>query len=167
MKNEKLRKMTRAAMLAALVCLVTTLIRIPAFTGEGYINLGDCLVIISGWILGPLYGFAAAGIGSALADLFAGYGVYAPATFVIKGLMAVVSAALLRGVKNKAGLPLSALCAEAVMALGYLVYETFLYGFGTAFAGMAGNFLQMAANLAAALILYAVLPEAILPKRKI
>ena len=39
----------------------------------------------------PVYAFVSAGLGSALADVFSGYLVYAPATFVIKGLMALVA----------------------------------------------------------------------------
>lgn len=46
---------------------------------QGYVNLGDCAVLMSAWVLGPLYGGAAAGIGSALADLLSGYAHYVPA----------------------------------------------------------------------------------------
>ena len=59
-------------MLAALVCVATMVIKIPSPL-NGYINLGDCIVLLSGWLLSPVYGFMAAGLGSALADLFAGY----------------------------------------------------------------------------------------------
>lgn len=45
---------------------------------QGYVNLGDCAVLISAWMLGPLYGGAAAGIGSALADLLSGYAHLCP-----------------------------------------------------------------------------------------
>ena len=75
-------------MLAALCCVATMIIKIPSPL-KGYLNLGDCVVLLSGWLLGPAYGFAAAGIGSALADIFSGYVIYAPATFIIKGLMAI------------------------------------------------------------------------------
>ena len=50
-------------MFAALSCAATMVIRIPTPIG------GLCL--LAGWILGPWYGFAAAGLGSALADLLA------------------------------------------------------------------------------------------------
>ena len=55
---------------------VTTMIHFH-FPGvpTGYVNLGDCLVIVSGILLGPVYGGAAAGIGSALVDLTHGYTV--------------------------------------------------------------------------------------------
>ena len=82
MKNnnsENLKKLTLAGALAALTTVFTLLIQIPSPT-KGYINLGDTVVNIAAWVLGPLYGGAAAGIGSALADLISGYTVYAPAT---------------------------------------------------------------------------------------
>ena len=62
-------------MLAALICVATMVIKIPSPL-NGYINLGDCIVLLSGWLLSPVYGFMAAGLGSALADLFAGYVTY-------------------------------------------------------------------------------------------
>ena len=48
----------------------------------------------------PLYGFLAAGLGSALADIFSGYAIYAPATFLIKGLM-VLAAYCIYNVLNR------------------------------------------------------------------
>ena len=54
-------------MFAALSCAATVVIQIPIATG--YLNFGDGLCLLAGWILGPWYGFAAAGLGSALADL--------------------------------------------------------------------------------------------------
>jgi len=88
--NDKTKKIVLASMLAALVFIATIIIRIP-MPSIGYINLGDCFVLLCGWILGPIYGGLAAGLGSAIADLSAGYVSYAPVTFVIKGLMAVVA----------------------------------------------------------------------------
>ena len=79
-----------ASLLAALCCVATMIIKIPSPL-KGYLNLGDCVVLLSGWFLSPLYGFLAAGLGSALADVFSGYVTYAPATFVIKGIMALIA----------------------------------------------------------------------------
>ena len=80
----KTQKIVTASMLAALTCVATMIIKIPSPL-KGYINLGDASVLLSGWLLSPVYGFFSAGIGSALADIFSGYTVYAPATFLIKG----------------------------------------------------------------------------------
>ena len=71
MTDQKLRKLVLAALFAALTTVMTMVIRIPS-PMSGYVNLGDCAVLLSAWILGPGLGCAAAGIGSMLADLPAG-----------------------------------------------------------------------------------------------
>ena len=91
MSDSKIKKMVLTALLAALTCVATMIIQIPS-PMNGYVNLGDCFVLLSGWLLGPWLGFAASGIGSMLADIFLGYTHYAPGTLVIKGLVALVAA---------------------------------------------------------------------------
>ena len=68
MENQKVRKLVLSALMAALVYVATSIIQIPSPV-NGYVNLGDCFVLLSGWLLGPWYGAAAAGIGSMLVDL--------------------------------------------------------------------------------------------------
>ena len=48
----------------------TSIVQIPS-PMQGFVNLGDCIVLLSGWILGPWWGAAAGGIGSMLVDLLA------------------------------------------------------------------------------------------------
>ena len=62
MENQKVRKLVLSALMAALVYVATSIIQIPSPV-NGYVNLGDCFVLLSGWLLGPWYGAAAAGIG--------------------------------------------------------------------------------------------------------
>ena len=99
MKNETIRKLVLSAMFAALCCVATMIVQIP--TVAGYTNLGECMCLLAGLVLGPWYGFFAAGIGSGLADLLAGYAHYVPGTFIIKGLVALVAALLLRPLLKK------------------------------------------------------------------
>ena len=84
--NTSLKKIVMAALFAALACAATMSIRIPTPGTGGYIHPGDAIVILSGVVLGPVWGLLAGGIGSALADLLGGYLTYVPITFVIKGL---------------------------------------------------------------------------------
>ena len=102
-------------------------------------------MLLCGWVLSPCYGFIAAGLGSALADIFSGYAVYAPATFIIKGLMALVVSAF--GKKVKVKTIVSAVIAEIIMALGYFLFEGFLYGFGASVLNIPANIVQGAAGL--------------------
>ena len=144
------QKIVMAAMLAALTCVATMIIKIPSPL-KGYINLGDCVVLLAGWTLSPIYGFLAAGLGSALADLFSGYVVYAPATFVIKGVMALIAYYGFKLLHKKIGnLPsriITGIVAEAVMILGYFVFEGFLYGFGPSVVNVPANSVQGIAGL--------------------
>ena len=61
MKLEKTLKLTYTAMLTAMVCVATMLIRIP--TMVGYTNLGDGFILLSAFLFGPFYGAVAGGIG--------------------------------------------------------------------------------------------------------
>lgn len=144
------QRMVIAALLAALTCVATMLIKIPSPL-KGYLNLGDCIVLLAGWILSPLYGFLAAGLGSALADLFSGYIIYAPATFVIKGIMALIAyygfQLMHEKIGNFSSRIISGIAAEIMMILGYYVFEGFLYGFGASVVNIPANSLQGVAGL--------------------
>lgn len=147
------------ALLTALVCVATMIIKIP-LPSKGYINIGDAVVLLSGWLLSPLYGFLAAGIGSALADIFSGYIIYAPATFVIKGIMALLSCILFKKVflnsKKIFSRIISGLIAEIVMVGGYFLFEGLLYGFMTAAANIPANAIQGTAGIILGLLLVEV-----------
>ena len=88
-RNETIRMLVLSAMFAALCCVTTMLVQFP--TVAGYTNIGEGMCLLAGLVLGPWYGFFAAGIGSGLADLLAGYAHYVPGTFIIKGLVALVA----------------------------------------------------------------------------
>ena len=77
--------------LTVFVALMTLFIRIP-LPRRGYFNFGDVAVVFSGLVLGSLakkrnfwWGAAAGGLGSALADIVGGFGMFAPITLVAKG----------------------------------------------------------------------------------
>ena len=152
----KTQKIVIASMLTALCCVATMIIKIPSPL-KGYLNLGDCVVLLSGWLLSPAYGFATAGIGSALADLFSGYVVYAPATFIIKGIMSIIAHYCFKGMHNKFGNTpsriIGGVLAEIEMILGYFVFEGFMYGFAPSVVNIPANGVQGAAGLIIGLML--------------
>ena len=157
--NTKTKKIVMAALMAALACVATMIIKIPSPL-KGYLNLGDCIVLTAGWLLSPTYGFLAAGLGSALADVFSGYVTYAPATFIIKGLMALIAVYGFKLLNKKIGnLPsriISGIVAEIVMILGYFVFEGFLYGFIPSAVNIPANGVQGIAGLIIGVILMKV-----------
>ena len=161
MSDKKIRKLVISALMAALVCVATMVVRIPTPT-NGYVNLGDCVVLLRGWLLGPWWGGAAAGIGSMLTDLFAGYTSFAPGTFLIKGLMAVMAYFLYIAMKkSSAGAIVSGVAAELWMAGGYFVYEALAlqYGIGAA-VGIPSNLVQGAVGLVVGFILLKIFQKA-------
>ena len=94
------RALVMTALIAALSCVATLVIRVPSPTG-GYMNLGDTVVLLGAYLLGGAYGAAVGAIGPALADLISGYMAYVPATLVIKALMALLAAAVYRACNKK------------------------------------------------------------------
>lgn len=150
------RKIVMASMLAALCCVATMIVKIPSPL-KGYMNLGDCVVLLAGFTLSPMYAFFSAGIGSALADIFSGYAVYAPATFAIKGLMAIIAYRGFKLMKNKtsktASKIISGAAAEIVMTVGYFVFEGFMYGFAPSAVNIPANAVQGIAGLVLGIIL--------------
>ena len=150
------KKIVMAAMLAALCCVATMIIKIPSPL-KGYLNLGDCVVILSGFVLTPVYGFLAAGVGSALADIFSGYVIYAPATFAIKGAMSIIVFYGFRLLSKKCGKTtariLGGTIAEAEMVLGYFVFEGFMYGFVPSAVNIFPNAVQGVVGLILGIIL--------------
>ncbi len=160
--QSKTQKIVLAALIAALACVATMIVKIPS-PMKGYVNLGDCIVLTAGWILSPWYAFLAAGLGSALADLFSGYVIYAPATFVIKGVMALIVWVLYFVQKKLVGrFParlIGGVCAEIFMVLGYFVFEGFLYGFAPSLVNIPANAVQGVAGIVIGLVLITVLEK--------
>ena len=140
MKDDRVRRMTAAAMFAAMCAVATMALRIPTPT-NGYVHLGDSFVLLAGFVLGPAYGAAAAGIGSMLADLLSGYAYYMPGTLIIKAACAACAALIyskLHGTVTACAV--GAVAAECIMVLGYLAFEALALGYGAgALAGVAMN----------------------------
>ena len=153
------QKLVLSSLVAALICAATALIKLP--TPLGYIHAGDAPVVLAAYLLSPTYGFLAAGIGSCLADVFSGYAMYAPVTFVIKGGMVLIIY-WIQKFPLKSNKPLflqivATFCAELLMVLGYYVFEGVLYGFGAALVAIPFNILQGLVGMSLGILLVRVL----------
>lgn len=160
MNNQKVRKLVLSALMAALVYVATSIIQIPSPV-NGYVNLGDCFVLLSGWLLGPWYGAAAAGIGSMLVDLLSGYGHYVPGTLIIKGVDALAAALIFRAMgRSKTALLVSGTVGEIIMVVGYFFYASLILGKGlAAAASIPGNIVQGIAGVTIGMALAMVLQK--------
>lgn len=146
MEDNKIQKLTLAALFAAFVCVATMIIKIPTPGTSGYIHPGDAFVILCGIFLGPIYGGLAAGIGSALSDLLGGYLLYVPATFIIKGAVAVAVYYSYHKFGKFIKQPVfrcafSGIFSTLIVAGGYLIFELAIYGTG-AIASVPANLVQ-------------------------
>lgn len=155
------REIVLTALFAALACVATMVIRIPTPATSGYIHPGDAIVILCGLILGPRYGFLAAGLGSCAADLFGGYFLYVPATFIIKGFIAFCTAKVAQRLPDTTKGHLMGVIAGGVLDIilvcgGYFIFEYFIYGLGAA-ASIPANAIQGISGLIIALVLSPVL----------
>ena len=156
--GNKTRMLVMTGLFAALGCVATMVLQVPSPTG-GYMNLGDTVVILGAYLLGPVYGAIAGGVGPALADLLSGYGIYVPATLVIKALMGLAVALLYRALKKQNwALVVCGVAAEAIMVVGYWLFDGILVGSlaGSA-AGLPSNFVQAAFGLIVSTLLALVL----------
>lgn len=150
-------------MFAAISC-VATMLAIPV-TANGYIHPGDSAVLLSAYLCGPVGGCFAAGIGSALADIFLGYAYYAPGTFVIKLLDALLAGFVFLALKKSAKIPtvissvIAGIAGSIVMILGYFFYSFLLLGDGFAAAVYAipANILQAITGIALSSLVYEIL----------
>ena len=160
--NTKTKKIVTAALMAALSCVATMILKVPSPL-KGYINLGDCIVLAAGWLLSPVWGFLAAGLGSALADILSGYVIYGPATFLIKGMMALVAFHGFKLLHNKCNKLfsriISGIAAEIVMIVGYFVFAGLLYGFGPAAVNIPANAVQGIAGILIGIILVQIIEK--------
>jgi uncharacterized membrane protein len=86
-----LEQLILTGLLTALITAVTIVIAIPIPFTNGYVHPGDSMIFMAALILGRRRGAFAAGLGSALADVILGYFIWAPFTFVIKGVMAFLT----------------------------------------------------------------------------
>ena len=91
--NRVITKIVFTGVMAAIICVITTF-RIPL--GQSKVHFANSMCLLSGLLLGPVWGGTAAGLGSAIYDvLLGGYSFFdALITFVSKFAMAWVTGIL-------------------------------------------------------------------------
>jgi len=163
MKKEFLLiRISLSAIMAAVVCVATFIIRIPNPMG-GYFNFGDVMIFVSALTFGPVIGGLAGGMGSALADLI-GFPIFTLFTLVIKGIEGSI-AGLVTNRRSIFRDILAVIVAGVEMVVGYFLAEFYLlqWGLGGALAEVPGNIAQIVigglVGIPIALVLRRRLPE--------
>ncbi|MBM1154807.1 ECF transporter S component [archaeon] len=90
-----------SSVFTVLVFVATVSIVVATPATRGFFNLGETMVYTAAlFTLNPLIATVAGGLGSALADLYLGYGHYAPGTLVIKGVEGLLVVLLVQAFKR-------------------------------------------------------------------
>ena len=143
------KKLCAMGLLVALTCVATMIIQIPIPATQGYVNIGDSIVLISAIFFGPQVGFVAGGLGSGLADLLSGYPQWAIATFIIEGLVAGMIAHKYSVNKNFVNVYtiLASVVAMVIMVVGYFLGGSVLEGVSASIGSVPSNAMQAVASL--------------------
>ncbi|NPA96930.1 MAG: ECF transporter S component [Crenarchaeota archaeon] len=102
----KLSTAIRVAVYTVLVFAATAMLAVETPATGGYFDLGEAAIYSIAVFTPPLATAIAAGVGSALADLALGYGIFAPATLVIKFCEGLVVSKLVQIVRRRGSPPL-------------------------------------------------------------
>lgn len=146
-KNIRAIDIVQVSFMAAMAFVVTYLVEIPVGT-KAVLHLGDTIVFAGAILLGKKKAAFAAAIGMGMFDIYSSYAVWAPFTFVIKGMMAYIAASIAyrngyngdKMLNNIMGFIIAGLW----MILGYfiaggLIYSNFAFSFGD----KLGNIIQL------------------------
>ncbi len=123
-KKNTIQEITLIGLMAAMVYVASAFLQIPIPTaiGNTRIHMGNVMCLLSGLLVGPIWGGLAAGIGSMFFDLTnPAYITSAPFTFAFKFLMAWVCGILYSKWKNKGKTMLYSAIAAAVGAITYVI----------------------------------------------
>lgn len=176
-RSDKTLILVTTAMMTAMVMIATTFFKIP--NAMGYVHLGDGFVLLAAIILPKRYACFAGGVGAGLADIYGGYAVWAPWTFVIKIAMVLIVQLffdiLIKRASNEnhaaklAGIPFAELFAYVLAVLwtaaAYYVAQGFIYGnWAAPIADVPGNLLQASVGAAVAITVSVALSKTALGK---
>lgn len=124
--NIKIKNIVLSAMFAGLIFIATAFFKLPVpMSNGGYVHFGDALIFIAACLLPVTYAFPAAAIGATLADIYVGAALWAPYTFVIKALMALVFSSKNEKILNKRNV-FGMMIASFINIIGYYFAEAII-----------------------------------------
>lgn len=115
-------------LLIALVTVCTMVFQIPVSATQGYVHLGDSMILLIGVFFGARYGMTAGGIGAALADILTGYAHWAPFTLIIKGLMGWLIGKIAAGAGSREKFFTCRNLMASVAGIAWMVFGYFIGG---------------------------------------
>ena len=148
------KDLVETALLTTLVFVATAFIniRLPILSSGGLVHLGNVILFAAAILFGKKKGAIAGAVGMAIFDLSSGWALWAPFTFIVRGIMGYIVGAIAYS-NNKNGdsflFNVLAVIASGIwMIIGYYITEVILYGnLLTPIASIPGNITQLAVGL--------------------
>ncbi len=122
--SSKIGFLTRGALLAAVIFVMTSSLKLPTHTG--YIHLGDAAVCLTAIIFPQPMALIIAALGASLADLAAGYPMWILPTALIKAAMTVAFTARSEKLICRRNI-FALLMAVLINAAGYYLAGSIIY----------------------------------------
>ncbi len=156
MAHIKLQKMAMTGVFSAMIFVLTAFVHVPV--ASGYVHFGDALVYICAMVLGSPWALLAGALGEGLADIVGGFAIYAPATIIIKVLVALPFIWIARRSEKLLSLRsvLMTLPAGVITVGGYFIADLIISR-AYAFADIIGNIIQAVGSA----VLFAVVAAAL------
>lgn len=154
------------AMLIALVFVATLLlnIKLPITANGGLVHLGTGMLFVIAIVFGPKKGAIAAAVGMGLFDLFSGWTLWAPFTFLTRGLQGYIVGKIAwskgRNGHSSSFNLLAMILSVPFMLGGYYICETVLFSsWIVPAASIPGNIVQNVVGIGVALPVCIVLKK--------
>ena len=167
--NSKTFRLVLTALMMCLIMVAILFIRVPIPFTQGYVHLGDAMIFLAVLVLGWKYGAVAAALGGMLGDIVGGFAAWAPWTFAIKGIMALILGLIIAKASKKEDISykkfmlaeiLGMIAAGIFMVAGYNVAEGIMYGNWVAPAlGVPWNIGQFVVGMILATVIAAALSK--------
>lgn len=155
----KVKKIALTGVFAAMIFALTFFVKVPV--ASGYVHFGDALIYLCAGFIGGPWAMLAGAVGGLLADVIGGYVMYAPATAIIKALIAVPFICVYKD-REKLLFPLSALMtipAGVITVGGYFLADVIIDK-AYAVADIPGNVIQAVGSAVVFIVIAAALDSA-------
>lgn len=159
----KIRGLVQMGLLSALTFVAAWAIHIPYGNG-GVIHLGDSMIFLTAVVFGRKYAALSGALGMTMFDIFSGFSIWAPYTFVIKAVMGLIAGSLanLGGSKGGSSIKngLGMLGAGIWMILGYYAAEAVITrNITQPLFSLPGNVIQVGAGAVIAFVIIAAIKK--------
>jgi uncharacterized membrane protein len=137
-----------SGLLTALVFVATMFvnIRLPISINGGLIHLGNVPLVVASIVFGRKKGAIAGAVGMTLFDVLSGWALWAPGTFIVRGVMGYVIGLIAERRRGESFLfnTVAVIAGGAWMIAGYYLTEGIIYGnFVAPLTSIPGNLVQV------------------------